>query len=169
MPASWCRFLRDQSTPGAQAVLPGCRNCRNSALGLSLRAKKNAEVEIVPGVLRVNLTRTAKRAAVSCMRFANRRRSCVKSLRTSLNIRSRVTMLLRRSPGRSVRPTIVFRRLPQNELGARLRFSLSSSPKHMTPTFPRYRSSEGCSSSGTEPSLLGHNHCHMLISTKKKP
>ena len=30
-------------------------------------------------------------------------------------------------------------------------------------------SSKGCSSSGTEPSLLGHKNCHMLISTKKKP
>src|SRR6478672_6088412 len=39
----------------------------------------------------------------------------------------------------------------------------------MTLTFHRYRSSEGCSSSGTEPSLLGHNRCLMLISTKKEP
>src|SRR6478736_3134478 len=63
-------------------------------------------------------------------------------------------------------PTIVLRRLPSSQLAARLRFSLSSSPKHMTPTFPRYRSSEECSSSG---SLLGHSQCRMPISTKKKP
>ena len=54
------------------------------------------------------------------------------------------------------------------EVGARLRFSLSSSAKHMTPTFPRYRSSEGCSSSDTEPSVLAQKDCHMPISTKKK-
>ena len=62
-----------------------------------------------------------------------------------------------------------FHALAAESVGRAVEFSLSSSPKHMTPTFPRYRSSEGCSSSGTEPSLLGHNHCHMLISTKKKP
>src|SRR6476619_711948 len=40
---------------------------------------------------------------------------------------------------------------------------------YMTPTFPRYRSSGGCSSSGTEPSLLAHKNSDMPISTKKKP
>jgi hypothetical protein len=96
------------------------------------------------------------------MRFANRRRSCVE--RTSLSIRSRVTTLLRRSSAASVRPTVAFGRLLWSQLGARLRLSLSSSAKHMTPTFPKCRSSDGCSS-GTEPSL----NCHMLISTKKDP
>ena len=84
-------------------------------------------------------------------------------------IRIPVTTLLRRLPARSVRPTVAFRRLRQSQLGAQLRFSLSSSAKHMTPTYPRYRSSEGCSSSGTEPSLLAQKDCHMPISTKKKP
>jgi len=98
------------------------------------------------------------------MRFANRRRSFVE--RTSLNIRSRVTTLLRRSSAPSVRPTVAFRLLPWSQLGARLRFSLSSSAKHMTATFPKYRSSDG-RSSGTE--LIGHKTCHMLISTKKNP
>ena len=60
-------------------------------------------------------------------------------------------------------------RLRQSQLGAQLRFSLSSSAKHMTPIYPRYRTSEGCSSSGTEPSLLAQKNCHMPISTKKKP
>src|SRR4029077_17843878 len=76
---------------------------------------------------------------------------------------------LRQSSARSVRPTVAFRRLSYSQLGVRLRFSLSSSAKHMTPTFPRYRSSEGCSSPATVPSLLGHEDCHMPISTKKEP
>jgi hypothetical protein len=44
-----------------------------------------------------------------------------------------------------------------------------SAAKHMTPTFPRYRSSEGYSSSGTEPSLLGDKTWHMPTSIKKPP
>ena len=61
-----------------------------------------------------------------------------------------------------------FKALAVKSVGRAVRFSLSSSPKPMTPTFPRYRGSEGCSSSGTVPSLLGHKNCHLPISTKKR-
>ena len=62
-----------------------------------------------------------------------------------------------------------FQALAVESVGRAVEIQSSSSAKHMTTTFPRYRSSEGCSSSGTEPSLLGHKNCHMPISTKKPP
>ena len=56
-----------------------------------------------------------------------------------------------------------FKSLAVESVGRAVEIHLSSSPKHTTPTFPRYRSSEECSSSDIAPSLLGHNQCRMPI------